>query len=122
MTPPDLTLILFVALGVIFIGVSIPLIRGKIGPNLWYGFRTPRTLRDPEIWYPVNAYAAWRMLWFGVAQSVAAVVLYFVPNLDPHTYAYSVLGVGMVGVTIVLILSFLYLHRLVKAKDAGERL
>jgi len=40
--------------GLVLIAVSIPLIFGKIKPNRWYGFRTPTTLSDEQIWYAAN--------------------------------------------------------------------
>ena len=45
-------------MGLLFIGLSIPLLLNKVPPNLWYGFRTRLTLSDPQIWYPVNAWGA----------------------------------------------------------------
>ncbi len=35
-------------------GLCIPLILQKVKPNRWYGFRSKRTLQDPEIWFRVN--------------------------------------------------------------------
>jgi hypothetical protein len=58
------------------IGISIPLIQGRLGPNPWYGFRVRRTLEDPDLWYPVNAYSGWWGLSVGVAEIVVAAVLY----------------------------------------------
>jgi uncharacterized membrane protein len=40
--------------GLLFVGLSIPLICGRIPPNRFYGFRTPKTLSDPKIWYEAN--------------------------------------------------------------------
>jgi hypothetical protein len=66
--------------------LSVPLILGKIGPNPWYGFRVKKTLNDSAVWYPANAYAGKRLFVVGLAGSVIAVVLYFVPNMDLNTY------------------------------------
>lgn len=35
-------------------GLCVPLILRKVKPNRWYGFRSKRTLGDPEVWYRVN--------------------------------------------------------------------
>ena len=59
MTP---LLILFTGSGLLLAAVSVPLVLGKIGPNPWYGFRVRKTLADPAVWYPANAYAAKRLL------------------------------------------------------------
>ncbi len=59
MTPKQeqqLGLITFLAAGLIFIAISIPLIYEKIGPNQLYGFRTRKTLSNKEIWYKANKY------------------------------------------------------------------
>lgn len=45
---------LILSLGPIMIALSVPLALGKIKPNLWYGFRTAKTLSDPKIWFPAN--------------------------------------------------------------------
>jgi len=46
--------LMFAFLGVFFVGLSIPLIRNRVQPNRFYGFRTQKTLSDPKIWYEVN--------------------------------------------------------------------
>jgi uncharacterized membrane protein len=45
---------LHVFIGALFIGLGVPLMLQSVKPNRWYGFRTPKTLSDPEIWYAVN--------------------------------------------------------------------
>jgi len=49
-----LTSLLFALVGVLFMCLSIPLIRNRVPPNRYYGFRTPKTLSDAKIWYEVN--------------------------------------------------------------------
>ena len=46
--------LLFAATGLLFVGLSIPLMRKRIPPNPYYGFRTRKTMSDPKIWYEVN--------------------------------------------------------------------
>ena len=45
---------LFIVIGALFVALGIPLKQGRIPPNHFYGFRTPRTLRDEKVWYPAN--------------------------------------------------------------------
>ena len=105
-------LIMFIALGGIFIGLSIPLIKRKVPPNPWYGFRVRRTLRDPDVWYPANEYAAWRLLWVGIATLIVAVAAYFVPNVELPVYATIVAAAAVIGLAITLVQSFVYLAKL----------
>jgi hypothetical protein len=67
MSPLTPLLIVFVVGGTIVIGISIPLIRRRVAPNSAYGFRVRRTLEDPYLWYPVNAYSGWWGVGVGVA-------------------------------------------------------
>ncbi|QSQ15719.1 SdpI family protein [Myxococcus landrumensis] len=46
--------IMFGGLGMMYIVLGVPLVLGKVPPNGGYGFRTPKTLSDPRIWYAAN--------------------------------------------------------------------
>lgn len=121
MAPMTFLLILFLISGGVLMAISIPLIQGRIGPNHWYGFRVRRTLEDPKVWYPVNAYAAWRFFGLGVAEIVVATALYFAPDLDVAMYASIVGGVAIAGVILGLVQSFRYLRQLTKENEAAMR-
>ena len=41
--------------GLLIVGLSIPLIRRRVKPNRLYGFRTPKTMSSEQIWYEANA-------------------------------------------------------------------
>jgi uncharacterized membrane protein len=110
----EIILGLYVIVGLLLAGLSIPLIRGQVGPNHLYGFRVKQTLENPAVWYPVNAFAAWGLLWVGLAICAAAIGLYFVPGLILPVYSLLLLAVVLVGLAINLILSFRYLARVVK--------
>lgn len=58
---------LFIGVGIIFIILAVPLILQKVPPNQWYGFRTPKTLSDEHIWYPVNKLMGYDLLGVGIA-------------------------------------------------------
>jgi uncharacterized membrane protein len=56
-----------IGIGLLIIGLAIPLVKEKIKPNIWYGFRTKKTLSDEKIWYPANKYAGQKMICAGTA-------------------------------------------------------
>ena len=41
-------------LPLLMILVSVPMVMRRLPPNAFYGFRTPKTLSDPQIWYEAN--------------------------------------------------------------------
>jgi len=46
--------LLFALVGILFVGLSIPLIQNRIPPNPYYGFRTNKSLSESKIWYEIN--------------------------------------------------------------------
>jgi uncharacterized membrane protein len=49
-------------LPVLMAASALPMVLRKVPPNLIYGFRTPKTLSSPDIWYAANRIAGWFML------------------------------------------------------------
>jgi len=54
------------AIPILTILISIPLVMQKVPPNLWYGFRTRRTLSDPTIWYRANYLGGMDLMYSGI--------------------------------------------------------
>jgi uncharacterized membrane protein len=54
-------------LPLLMILVSVPMVMRRVPPNAFYGFRTPKTLSNPQIWYEANRRA-------GVNLIVAAIL------------------------------------------------
>jgi uncharacterized membrane protein len=44
-------------LPLLMILVSVPMVMRRVPPNGLYGFRTPKTLSNPQIWYEANRLA-----------------------------------------------------------------
>ena len=102
-------------LAVIFIAVGIPLILRKVPPNYWYGWRTPSTLKDPDIWYPVNKLTG---VWMVVIGSVLGVVASagYAGILDRELAGRICLGILLGGIAAMCIECFVTERRLVKQK------
>lgn len=58
----------------LFIGLSIPLIRRRVRPNWLYGFRTPSTVHDEQLWYEVNEKTSRDLLWVGIGALVITAI------------------------------------------------
>lgn len=46
--------------------IVLPLLLQKVPPNLWYGFRTRKTLSDRQIWYRANYVGAVGLLYAAI--------------------------------------------------------
>jgi len=73
----------FFATGLLLIGLSIPLMRRKVRPNVLYGFRTPSTLKDERLWYEVNARTGMDLLVVGIGLLAITAVYAFGLLLEP---------------------------------------
>ena len=56
------TYIILTLIGLLFIGISISLILGKIPHNSSVGFRTRKTLADEDVWHKANRRGGWYLL------------------------------------------------------------
>ena len=102
MSDREVLRLLYFGSGILTIVLAVPLIRRKVPPNGWYGFRTPSTLKDPDIWYAVNArFGAW-LLVAGIVEMFAALLLYG-GGLSLDSYAWGCLAALMIPVAVGIV-------------------
>lgn len=65
----------YACVGLLFVALALPLIRRRVPPNRYYGFRTPRTLASRTAWYAANEAAGRALLVAGVAVSLGSLLL-----------------------------------------------
>jgi len=99
-------LITFTAAGLLAACLGLPLMLRRIPPNRFYGFRTPATLRDPEIWYPANAFAGRLLLVWGILCALVAGFAYLWPGIEKPIYVALNFG-AIVGGALVMVLACL---------------
>ena len=93
--------------------VSLPMILGKVPPNGAYGFRTPKTLSSPEVWYPANRAAGWFVLAAMVISICFNVALLWTHPEWPVDRTVSwMTGGTMISLSFGVLASFIYLGRL----------
>lgn len=101
----------FALIGLLFVGISIPLILRRIPPNWMYGFRTRKTLANPDIWYKANEYAGKLLAIAGVMMTLASVGLGML-RMPDYAYSMSMVLVMTVSVGVAVIASLIYLKTL----------
>lgn len=110
-----LLLSIYVASGLFMALLAMPMIRGWLNPNPYYGFRVQQTLEDPVVWRVANRFAGWRLLVAGLVIALAAAAFYFLPGQKIDWYAYQCLAVTSVSLGWAVLSSFLFLWRLPKS-------
>ena len=106
-------LLIGVGVPLLILLLSIPMVLDRVPPNGAYGFRTPKTLSSPEVWYPANRAAGWFMLAAMVVAICFNLVLWWAfPEWPLERTVSWMTGGMMVPLAISLLASFIYLGRL----------
>ena len=118
----NLTLCLMsIGMGILLIGLGIPMMKEKIRPNRWYGFRTPKTLSDPAIWYPANKSAGFAMLVAGLTMVIASGLLHlFTANVNETFMALVHLALWVAAIGSMTIYSFMELRKILAAGGGSQ--
>jgi uncharacterized membrane protein len=105
--------LLWLFVGLLFIGISIPLVLEKVPPNRWYGFRVAKTFSNERIWYAANRVAGYDLLWAGVVIAITAVITgLLLPQLGSTTAHAINLALFIGALVVAVVHSFLSLNRL----------
>ncbi len=88
----------FACMGLLFVALAIPLIRGRVKRNRAYGVRIPAAFVSEEAWYRVNRHGGFCLLGFGLAHVLLGCIdLLFLPAspsrfvFQLHLYAPAIL-------------------------------
>jgi len=94
--------ILFTAVGLVLVGFGVPLLRGRVRPNSWYGCRTEKTLSDEKVWYAVNRVTGRDLVAGGIAVVASSLLLLaFGRGVDPDRAVLVLLLVLLLCVVIM---------------------
>lgn len=92
---------------------SLPMIMRWVPPNRLVGFRTPRTLSGPNVWYPANRIAGQYLAAAGVLIMFAAgIVSVLQKSISTQTASVTLMSLSLGALAAATVLSFLALRRL----------
>jgi len=100
--------VVFVLSGLLMVALAIPMIRCKVPPNPWYGFRIPLTLKNPKIWYAVNAYFGRLLRFIGFVTIGMALLCPLIPGITVDGYAALITASMVVSLLLAVVLGLLY--------------
>src|SRR5436305_318054 len=90
----------WIAVGLLTIGMAIPLLQGKVGPNAQFGIRFRECFQSNEAWFAINRYGAKRMIIAAVPMIVSGVATLFIPLQTRPSWA---LLLGLAPLAFILI-------------------
>lgn len=94
---------LFWFVGLLLVGLALPLIRRKVRPNMMCGLRVAETLENEEVWFEANARSGWDLLWLGIGIIVVSTLLFVLPWFDSAVTALVCCGILVAGVIVYAI-------------------
>jgi hypothetical protein len=111
--------IMDVLVGLLLLGLCMPLVQRKIGRNALYGFRTPRTLASDEAWYAVNYGAAKAGVYMSIGMVIFGIVLALLPSTMSDNMQDGVLCAALAA-PLVLVLGLVVAMNIELKKLAGD--
>ncbi len=115
----SITVAIFLFVGLLFVGISLPLVRRRVPPNQLYGLRVPATFADEWVWYEANARSGRDFITLGLAIMVVAVVLPFAVRIREPAYSLVLAGVLLVGTIAAAIRGWRTANRLLEERRRG---
>ena len=112
----DLILLIYIFMGVLFIAISIPLIKRKVKINNWYGVRLPQTMKNEEIWYEVNEKSGKHLFAFGTI-IIFFSILFYIGNFFSSIVSFVIMTVLIyIGIIAIVIKASSFANKLTKTK------
>ena len=107
MSDVTIAVLIFTLVGIVFIGLGIPLFQRRVPPNAWYGCRTSRTLSDEKIWYAVNQVTGKDMILIGILVIISSLAVFiFGRGLRPNYATVILLSVMVLSTAGMVVNSF----------------
>jgi uncharacterized membrane protein len=116
MSSDIMTGLLLIGIGALFVLGGLPLARGKVSRNPFFGYRTRTTRQDDRIWYPVNTMMGIWLIWAGTLAAIIGLLLLVLHNNEAAQRL--VLGIGVPAFVVCLVLGIYRGWRLASAIDA----
>ena len=88
-----------VLLGLLQIGLGLPLLLRKVPKNSFYGIRTAAAFESEQRWYDINAYAGRQMLIWAFIMISNGATGFFIPASTSASSAYLAISLALAGVT-----------------------
>lgn len=85
--------------GVLVIGLHIPLLRNKVKMNPLYGMRFTKSFTSDENWYAIIRYGARLMIRWGIVILVVGLATFFIPLGDRPALA---IGLTLVPMAVII--------------------
>jgi SdpI/YfhL protein family len=88
-----------IAVALLLIGFSFPLLQGRVQRNQTYGFRFPEAFESDEAWLAINRYGAQRLIFWSILLLLFGIA---VPFFLPAENVVAIIAVANAPVIVVV--------------------
>ena len=104
---------IYAGMALLLILMCVPMILERVPPNNWIGFRTPRTLSDPKVWYIANRIAGQYLAVAGVLILITTgIISLFHSSVSPKAASLTLLTISLTALVGATVLSLIALRRI----------
>lgn len=97
--------------GLLCAGLAVPLVRGRVGRNAFYGVRFPQSFQSDDAWFAINRFGGKRLLVWSIPLVAAGIVSFFLP-LQSHAGLALTLGFApLIFILIPVLASWRFARR-----------
>jgi hypothetical protein len=100
-----------------FVAIGIPCSQGWVPPNRLAGFRTRKTLQDPDIWYAANRVAGYWSIATGIVVAAVSIATFCAGLALPAGPLVNLVPC-LIGIVVILTHGFLVIRRVSREKAA----
>jgi len=97
--------------GLILFLMAIPLLRGSVGRNNYYGFRYAKAYASDDAWRRINRYGARQQMIWSLPIIAAGLLAFWLPLDEQPLLLYPLLAVILACILIVTIRSYRFARR-----------
>ncbi len=80
-------------IGLLCAGLAIPLVRGQVGRNAFYGVRFPQSFQSDDAWFTINRFGGKRLIVWSIPLIATGIISFFL-SLQSHTGLTLTLGLA----------------------------
>ena len=104
MNDPKVMLGVFnIAIAILIVALSIPLVMRKIKMNRFYGIRIPKSFSSETNWLEINAYGGKQLMLWSTLPLVAGIICFFV-NVENANRGIAPLLLGVLPVMLMILI------------------
>ncbi len=91
--------------------ISIPLVRGEMPMNRWYGIRFKKSFESDENWYRINKYGGRQLLIWSAVLAILGIATIFLP-IDQNSILFFPILLAPLIILVPAVTSYMYARKL----------